>query len=183
MESETRKLIHRVAITGPESTGKSWLSARLAECYHTVFVPEFAREYLNSLSRPYQETDLRVIAEGQWQNECRLEREANRVLFSDTELLVIKIWSEVRYGRCDRWILDRLERAPYDLYLLCDIDLPWEYDPPREHPDRREFLFSLYLNEMKRRRWNFRIISGIGEERLRNALIPLRELIPEPLSR
>jgi NadR type nicotinamide-nucleotide adenylyltransferase len=160
----------RIAITGPESTGKSQLSRDLAERYNTVWVPEYAREYLEKLGRPYAESDLLKIAEGQMANEKRLEKHAGRFLFCDTELLVIKIWSDVKYGRCDPWILKKLSEQRYHLYLLCNTDTPWEYDPLREHPLMREKLFLLYHREMQLRSWPFRIVTGLGSDRLTNAI-------------
>ncbi|MFH1159843.1 MAG: ATP-binding protein [bacterium] len=171
------KDVRRIAITGPESTGKSMLSQQLAEHYHTVWVPEYAREYLDQLSRPYQEQDILKIARGQLRKEKKLEAGAGRFLFCDTELLVTKIWSEFKYHRCDPWILRKLETHTYNLYLLCYIDTPWEYDPQREHPNLREQLFTLYHDEMHERRWNFRIVTGLGETRLQNAIKFIEECL------
>ncbi len=170
MEDKATRMIRKIAVTGPESTGKSQLSAELAAHYDEPWVPEFAREYLDRLGRPYQESDIREIARGQLASEKEKERISHRWLFCDTELLVTKIWSEVRYGRCDPWILKNLGKPGYSLYLLCDIDLPWEYDPLREHPDRRQFLFNLYYKELTDRRWPFAVVRGTGPARLRNAL-------------
>ncbi|TSA25371.1 MAG: ATPase [Bacteroidetes bacterium] len=183
-------MIRKIAITGPESTGKSQLAEQLARHYHTHWVAEFAREYLNLLERPYEENDILVIAKGQMQREAEAEAEVKRgaeatagirsgeiqatgqdqYLFCDTELLVTKIWSEVKYGRCHPWILQQLDLHSYDLYLLCYIDTPWEADPQREHPHMREQLFNLYYDEMLERGWNFRVVTGLGEERLQNAI-------------
>jgi len=163
-------MVKRVAITGSESTGKSMLSKQLAEHYQTAWVPEYAREYLDQLGRSYEEEDLLAIALGQLNLEKNVETQTGRYLFSDTELLVVKIWSDVKYKRCDPRILEMLEAQQYDLYLLCYIDIPWEYDPQREHPHLREHLFNLYHDEMLERNWNFRIVSGLGITRLKNAI-------------
>ena len=160
----------RIAITGPESTGKSQLAERLADHYNTVWVPEFARDYIETLKRPYEEGDILTIAKGQLDREREIEQHASKYLFCDTELLVTKIWSDVAFKHCDPWILENLSNPAYDLYLLCQIDTPWEYDPQREHPHMREKLFNLYHNEMKQRGWNFRLVSGLGDERLENAI-------------
>jgi NadR type nicotinamide-nucleotide adenylyltransferase len=170
MENKTGRMIMKVAITGPESTGKSMLSEQLAAHYQTAWVPEYAREYLEKLGRPYEERDILFIARGQVSGEERQLPQATRFLFCDTESLVTKIWSEVKYGRCDPWILDAIERHPYDLYLLCDVDLPWEYDPLREHPDQRQYLFDLYYNELKNRKYPFFVVRGTGPDRLANAV-------------
>ena len=166
---ENKKLI-RIAITGPESTGKSDLAKNLAEHYRTVWVPEYAREYLDKLNREYNYEDILLIAKGQVKAETGMLEKANRFLFADTEMIVLKIWCEVKYGKCHPWILNQLAKQNYDLYLLTDIDLPWQPDPLREHPDKRRELFNLYLDEMKKRNLPFEIVSGFGDQRLANAI-------------
>jgi len=163
-------LIKKIAITGPESTGKSQLSERLAGYYHTTWVPEFARAYIDHLDREYNHADILKIARGQLRSENRLLKHAKTFLFCDTELIVTKIWSDVKYSQCDEWILKKIDKHKYDLYLLCYIDIPWEFDPQREHPQLREHLFNLYLQEMTERNLPFAVVSGLGEERLQNAV-------------
>jgi NadR type nicotinamide-nucleotide adenylyltransferase len=159
----------KIAITGPESTGKSQLAEELAAHYNTVFVPEYARGYIDRLNHAYEQHDILEIAMGQVSEEDQMKRKANGILFCDTELIVTKIWSEVKYGTCDPWILQKIEENKYDLFLLCNIDLPWEEDPQREHPHMREKLFQLYYEELTERGFPFRVVSGTGKERLNNA--------------
>ena len=166
MEKKTLK----IAVTGPESTGKSILSEQLAAHYNTVWVPEYARSYIDNIARPYDKDDILLIARGQLDEERRKYETADRYLFCDTELIVTKIWSEVKYGTCDAWILEKIQSNKYDLFLLCNIDLPWEEDPQREHPHRRKFLFDLYKNELTARDFPFFVISGAGSDRLVNAI-------------
>jgi NadR type nicotinamide-nucleotide adenylyltransferase len=166
---ENNKLI-RIAITGPESTGKSDLAKALAEYYQTVWVPEYAREYLNNLNRDYIYKDILLIAKGQVKGEEEILEKTNRFLFADTEMIVLKIWCEVKYRKCHPWILNQLAKQKYDLYLLTDIDLPWQPDPLREHPDKRRELFNLYLDELKKKDLPFEIVSGFGDQRLANAI-------------
>lgn len=163
-------MIRRIAITGPESTGKSILAAQLARYFQTVWVPEYAREYLEKLDRPYQEKDIVAIARGQLASETVLLKMASEYLFCDTDLLVTKIWSEVKYDHCDPWILQSIESHRYDLHLLCDIDLPWQFDPLREHPDKRQYLVDLYYNELTGRKFPFAVVRGLGDDRLACAL-------------
>ena len=163
-------MIRKIAITGPESTGKSMLAEQLAAHFHSVWVPEFAREYLDKLGKPYEEKDILQIARGQLKQEAIMMKSASEYLFCDTDMLVTKIWSDVKYNRCDPWILKNFEIHRYGLYLLCDIDLPWEFDPLREHPDRRRFLFDLYFNELKSRNFPFAVIRGTGPDRLHHAI-------------
>jgi len=176
MEKGTEKnKIIRIAITGPESTGKSTLAEQLAVHFNTTWVPEFAREYLNAMNRPYTRDDILFIAKSQLQNECKLIRKAKKFLFADTELLVTKIWSEHRFENCHAWILQNMLRYKYDFYLLCNIDLPWEFDPLREHPHLREYFFNKYETEMKTLNFNYEIISGNKENRLKNAVTAIEK--------
>lgn len=160
----------KIAITGPESTGKSMLAKQLAAHYHALWVPEYARYYLQELGRDYDFDDILHIAQQQQQSQLAFEALSSNLLFSDTELLVTKIWCEVKYGRCHEWIDENLQQQHFDLYLLTDIDLPWEYDELREHPHQRKMLFGLYRQALEKHRFPYVIISGIGEQRLLNAI-------------
>jgi Predicted ATPase/kinase involved in NAD metabolism len=170
-------MIIRIAITGPESTGKSWLAENLAKTYHTTWVPEYAREYLEKLNRPYTYDDILAIAHGQMESEDSALQMADKFLFGDTECMVTKIWCDVKFERCHPWIIKQIEQRPYDLYLLCDIDLPWQPDPQREHPHLRKYLFDLYCTELTDRRLSFGIVKGIGEARLECAVEIINRLI------
>ncbi len=163
-------MIKRVAITGPESTGKSWLAKRLAAYFNTVWVEEYAREYLVEKGANYKFEDVVNIAKGQQKKEQELLLKANKFLFCDTEPMVTKIWSEVVFNKYDKWIENEIANNPYDLYLLCYSDLPWEPDPLRENPYNRKELFELYLNELSTRGYNYWIVKGEGEARFESAL-------------
>jgi NadR type nicotinamide-nucleotide adenylyltransferase len=173
----SKKKIKKIAVTGPESTGKSALAQLLADHYLTVWVPEFARVYLLQQDRPYNYSDILKIARGQRKSERALAKIARKIMFSDTELLVTKIWCDVKYGVCHQWILDGIEMQSYDLYLLCDVDLPWEPDPLREHPDSRKYLFDLYRKELDERKLNYRVVSGLDDARFKNALGFVEEIL------
>ena len=134
----------KVVITGSESSGKTTLAIDLAAHYQVSWVPEYARTYIDHLNRPYQENDLLAIAQGQVQQEDEAARSRPKLLLCDTSLLVIKIWSDYRYGRCHPWIEEQLAHRPIDHYLLCRPDLPWQPDPQRENPHNRDELFILY---------------------------------------
>jgi NadR type nicotinamide-nucleotide adenylyltransferase len=162
--------LKKIAVTGPESTGKSWLSQKLAEHYNTVYVPEIARIYIDSLDRKYKQDDILNIARLQLEEERKMIPHANDLLFCDTELIVIKIWSIHKYNHCDPWILEQITNNPYELYLLCDIDLPWEYDPQREHPDLREYLFEWYKSELDSYGFPYRVVRGVGDDRIVDAI-------------
>lgn len=163
-------MLKRIAITGPESTGKSSLCKQLAEHYNEPWVPEVARTFIDNLNRPYTADDILEIAKLQVKQEDLKAQKARQFLFCDTELIVTKIWSEHKYQKCNPWILDQIAKPSYFLYLLCDIGLPWEPDPQREHPHLREHFFNLYAKELEDRKLNYKIVSGIGHERLENAI-------------
>ncbi|MFP4090612.1 MAG: AAA family ATPase [Cyclobacteriaceae bacterium] len=157
----------KVIITGPESSGKTTLARQLATVFAEPWVPEFARDYINTLDRKYQETDLLEIARGQIKREEEYTKEANQLLICDTGLEVLKIWSEYRFGRCHPWILEQLEKKRPELYLLCAPDIPWEYDPQRENPDDRQELFEIYRKELSGQ--NVQEVSGSRQQRLATA--------------
>lgn len=167
----------KIAITGPESTGKSMLAQQLADYYMTVWVPEFARVHLLNIGRPYNYDDILEIAQNQRASEKAFEPLAKSVLFSDTELIVTKIWCDVKYQKCHPWIVEEVKNQHYDLYLLMDADLPWEYDPLREHPENRDYLLSLYKNELDLHGFNYEVVSGNGEARFQHALRYVEALI------
>lgn len=175
---DTRKglKVRRIAIVGPECTGKTDLARFLAEHYKTVWVPEFARTYLETLDREYTKADLPHIAKGQGVLEDSTAKQANRFLFCDTNLVVIKIWSEFKYGSCDPAILKEMHERTYDLHLLTDVDLPWEDDPLREHPDKRQELFELYEAELKSNNIRYQKIGGDYAARRSAALVAVDAL-------
>lgn len=162
-------MLKKIAITGPESSGKTTIAKMLAAHFETVWVAEYARFYLNNLHRPYMESDLLEIAKGQIAMEEQHASKANQFLFCDTDLTVIKIWSEVKYGHCDPWILEQIETVKYDLHLLCAPDFAWESDPLRENPDNREMLYNLYVKELEQQKVNFIVLRGNKSERLQTA--------------
>ncbi len=161
----------RIAITGPESTGKSELARQLADHFHTIWVPEYAREYLKGLGRTYVFEDIALIARKQLEIENALSGHADKILFCDTDFLVTKVWSLYKYGTCDPWIEEMAENHRYDLYLLCNTDLPWADDPLREHPREREELFRMYMKELKSIGASFILISGNGRQRTERAIL------------
>ncbi len=162
----------KIAITGPESTGKTTLTRQLAAHYDTLWVPEYARFYLLQLDRPYTPEDVIEIAKGQvhWENE--LVKLTNRLLFCDTDLIVIKIWLKFKYNIENEWVEAKLKSQLYDLHLLCDIDLPWQDDPLRENPnlEDRKTLYDLYKNELQKLKVPFYEIKGTEAERKQQAV-------------
>jgi NadR type nicotinamide-nucleotide adenylyltransferase len=167
----------KVVILGPECTGKSELSEFLAREFQTVWVPEFARTYINNLTRPYEASDLPNIARGQLTLEDKLASEGNNLLICDTDLYVIKIWSMFKYGFVHPEISTAINDRKYDLYLLTYIDIPWVADPLREHPHERERLYELYLNEMRHQPVPFIEIKGDRNHRRKLAIEGVNALL------
>ena len=169
--------IKKVAVIGPECTGKSELSQLLAEYFKPTWIPEYARGYLDNLTRPYQEHDLLTIAHGQLRLEDAWMSGVNKVMICDTNLYVIKVWSQVKFGNVHPDILKSIETRKYDLYLLTYIDIPWEEDPQREHPDKRQFLFDLYRKEMENQSVPFIQVRGDREEGKKTAIQAVEKLL------
>ncbi len=171
--------IKKIAITGPESTGKSTLARKLAEHYNTIWVPEYARAYIDRLNRPYKQNDLVEITKGQIRNEKELISKANKYLFCDTEMTVLKIWSEYKYGSIDPYIRSEYDKSSYELYLLMNVDLPWQYDPQRENPEQGNFFLNWFERELDSKKTIYRIISGNMEERIKNACKAIDDLFAQ----
>lgn len=159
-----------MAIVGPECTGKTDLAQFLAHHYQTNWVPEYARNYIDQLNRPYDQSDLVTIARGQLLLEDQLALRANKLLFCDTNLMVIKIWSEFKYGDCPIEIIEKMIARKYDLHMLTNIDIPWADDPQREHPDKRDLLYETYKAQLIKNDINFVEIKGLDEARKKAAI-------------
>lgn len=176
------KQLKKIVIIGPESTGKSTLSHRLAAHYHTLWSREYARDYLQQHGKEYTYDSLLDIAKGQIaledetaeaiiKNHFSKQEKHDPLLFVDTDMYVIKVWSEFVYHRCHQWILDQIASRRYDLYLLCNTDLPWVKDELREYPDleTRQKLYSIYKDLMINQRTPWIEISGSFEQRFHSA--------------
>lgn len=161
----------KIAITGPESTGKSTLAEKLAHHYKTDFIPEYSRTYLENFEGKYTEDDVVEIAKGQHKLILEEEKKSSEILIADTEIIVCKIWIEYVFKHSNEIVEEILKQQDFDLYLLCDIDLPWVYDPLRENPniEERKELFEIYRNTLEQMNVPFEIVSG-DEERFNNAI-------------
>lgn len=174
----------KVVIIGPESTGKSTLCEQLAAHYNTLWCPEYARRYLLTNGVDYSYDDLLTIAKGQIALEEKYALRTTHhlpadgkdsLLFIDTDLYVMKVWCECVYQKCHRWILDQIAQRHYDLYLLCNTDLPWQPDALREYPDleSRQMLYHIYKDILINQQVPWVEIRGTDEERLRQAIAAL----------
>jgi NadR type nicotinamide-nucleotide adenylyltransferase len=185
------KPIQKIVVLGPESTGKSTLCAALAAHYQTIWTPEYARTYLSEHGTKYSYDDLLTIAKGQIENEEKSiellgqniednkSQVANNKLIIDTDMYVMKVWCEYVFNNCHHYILEQINQRNYDLYLLCDIDLPWTADEMREYPNAepRLELFTIYKELLINQNTPWGIVSGLGAQRTTNAI----ELIEQHL--
>lgn len=149
---------------------------KLAEHYNTCWVEEYARAYIDQLKRPYHKHDLEKIARGQLEAEKEKSDYANNILICDTNLIVIKIWSDFKYGSCPDWIVQEISNRNYDLHLLTYIDIPWEADPQREHPDKRDYLYLKYQEELEFRGFKYVEIKGNMNARVSKAVSAINAL-------
>ena len=167
-------MVKRIVIIGPESTGKSTLCSQLAEHFNTLWCPEYAREYLLTNGKEYSYNDLLTIAKGQIALEDKYALQSEKestlespLLFIDTDMYVMKVWCEYVFDKCHPFIISTIAERKYDLYLLCNIDLPWTMDELREYPDEqpRKELYRLYKDILINQNVPFVEISGMEQER------------------
>lgn len=166
--------IKKFVAIGPESTGKSTLTKQLAHHYNAGWCPEYARIFFENRSPKYEYHDLKKIAKGQLalEDEITSAQNISGKLFIDTDLQVIKVWSEFVFDQCDLYILDQIALRKYDGYFLCYPDLPWEADPLREYPDqqKREKLFCYYKDLLVTQSTPWCTVSGDNEQRMKYAI-------------
>ncbi len=168
--------MYKIALTGPESSGKTTLAIALAKHLKSLWVPEFAREYLEISNGKYDQEDLRVILKGQLINEEKNALLRPPFLICDSDPLVIWVWSMVRFSVVDIEIDHAWKKHQYDLYLLLSPDIEWKEDPLRENQNDREALFSIYLEQLKIEKKPFVIIKGKKDERFITALKAIEEI-------
>lgn len=183
-------MVKKIVVIGPESTGKSTLCEQLATHYNTVWVREYAREYLLQNGTAYDYDNLLDIAKGQiggeektvgsWQlaQDDQPSTIHHQPVFIDTDMYVMKVWCEFVFEKCHHWILNRIVERPYDLYLLCNVDLPWVKDELREYPDlvSRKKLYHHYKDIMVNQNVPWIDISGNYEERLQKAITAVERI-------
>lgn len=166
-----RTTLERIAIVGAESTGKSWLAEALADHYGCLWVPEYARQYLTELGKPYTADDVEAIAKGQMAHEAALAaKQQGPYLFCDTNMLVIKVWMDSSYGDTPDWVHDIIEEERYKLHVLTDDDIPYEPDPLREHPEMRDHFTAIYEALLESLEIPYIKVSGNKADRLQQVI-------------
>ncbi len=166
-----------IVITGAESTGKTTLAEQLSLRFNSPCMPEIAREYVQNLARKYTFSDVETIAKLQIEHFNNIHKSGTPFFFIDTWLIVTKIWFEFVYHRIPDWLIKEIEKTRIDLFLVCDIDLPWIYDPVRENGgENRKILHDKYLENLVKYNFDYKIVTGKNDERLKNAVQFLNEL-------
>jgi len=160
------------------------LSQQLAKYYNSVWVPEYAREYLqdkwNNERKTCEPKDLLPIAQGQMKLENTLTKKASKILICDTDLLETKVYSEAYYiGYCDPVLEKYALENTYDLYLLTYIDIPWEEDDLRDKPNEREKMFQFFKETLEKYDKNFVILMGDKNKRLSTAVMQINKLVDQ----
>jgi len=170
----------RIAITGPEATGKSTLAKALAAYFNTAWCPEYSREYFEGKSYNYDLNDVIAINQEQLGRISNLDNTHidNKVLFFDTEAIVNRIWSEVKFGFCPAEIMETANTPAFDLYLLCYPDIEWEEDPLREDEHNRMELFKKYQTVLSTINASVFVVKGAGKERLENVISYIKARYP-----
>jgi NadR type nicotinamide-nucleotide adenylyltransferase len=162
--------LKKIALLGPESTGKTALCVQLAAHFNTVYVPEFARQYLLAKGNRYSYEDVVYCMEQQLALEDELVKQASQIIFYDTELMNFKVWFTDIFNKAPEWLDEKIKSHRYDFTLLTYFDVPFETDILRLNKDRREFFFDWYKRELESYGSNYVIIKGLGESRLINAI-------------
>ncbi|PWT75926.1 MAG: ATPase [Bacteroidetes bacterium] len=177
--------LKKIVVIGPESTGKSSLCEQLSSHFKMRWCPEYAREYLLKYGMNYEYENLLTIAKGQIELEenhvsLSLQDPQNNqpLLFIDTDMYVMKVWCEFVFNKCHQYILDQIAGRQYDLYLLCNTDLPWVADELREYPDleTRERLFYIYKDILVNQNTPWVEIKGNYDKRLNMAITATKRL-------
>ncbi len=185
--------VKRIALVGPESGGKSTLAENLADHFGTVHVGEYARSYLAECERQmpgYMHDrmtikDISTIARGQAASEESLARQANRLLFCDTDIKTTEYWSKFYFdGQCPAWVSKAAEERRYDLHLLVDprgVESFYRPDLQRPMPDlaQRIEMFDWWEKHLRDQGMPHTVIGGNDwEKRFQQAVVAVYQNIP-----
>ena len=149
----------KISIVGPESSGKSLLANTLSKSLNCSLTEEYARQYLTN-KNSYDYDDLTQIAIKQNEIIKKEIKRGGNFFIADTSLIVIEIWSKMKFNKTDSRIINLSKQEKFDYYILCKPDIPWVFDSLRENPNDRDYIFKFYLKILKKRNYNFKIVSG-----------------------
>lgn len=165
-----RDYTFKVCVFGPESTGKSTLTAQLAAHYQTVGVREYARDLIEAQQGALHLADMPLIARGQQQLIDDAISDANRVLFTDTDALATTIWTRWLFDARDDEVEVLAAARPCDFYLLLAPDLPWVADQVRYLPEQGQAFFADCEAALQSHHRPYAVVDGQGEMRLNKAI-------------
>ncbi|WP_405370023.1 AAA family ATPase [Nonlabens sp. Asnod2-A12] len=170
----------KIVLYGPESTGKSTLTRQLTDHFKTVKVDEYAREYLQEkfdrTGKICTYEDLIPITIGQRITENEAAQKANDYLICDTDALETYVYSIAYFDKAPEELKTAVSKSDYDLYLLLDVDIPWVADDLRDKPEDRKGMFQRFEQGLQDFDKKYVIISGIGEDRFKNALAAIENI-------
>jgi NadR type nicotinamide-nucleotide adenylyltransferase len=168
--------VKRVAILGAESSGKSTLAAALALHYGTVWVPEYLREFVETLARVPEEGDQYRIARTQLELEDAAAAKATRIVFCDTTPLMTGVYSRFYWGRVDAQLALLERRHDYAVTLVTAPDSPWEADGlQRDSEEVRQTIHELVVRILQEREIPYLLVNGSLQQRMLQAS-PLLEV-------
>jgi NadR type nicotinamide-nucleotide adenylyltransferase len=173
----TGERLRRVTVTGSESTGKTRLARQLAQRFDTVWVPEFSREYAVHKAAPLDASDVEPIARGQIRAEDQRLGRACGLGILDTDLVSTVVYAEHYYGRCPAWVEQAARERLANLYLLCDIDVPWVPDPVRDRPHARAEIHAAFVERLDGDGATSVVLRGTWEEREATGVAAVEELM------
>lgn len=166
----------KIALIGPECSGKTTLCKALAQHFNGLWISEYARDYLTNTSGIYDISDLDIMAQDQFDLWEQIPN--HEICFYDTEMINYKVWSIDKYNICSKLILSLVDTQQFDLYLLCKPDIPYEIDSLREFPniEKRNSLFRIYEEELLKYNFNYTVINGINNSRTKNAILTIESI-------
>ena len=163
-----------IVVTGSESTGKTTLAADLARQLGGLFVPEYSRRYADSrieaTGQPLDASDVEPIARGTIALHDRVMKNARGLVVLDTDLMSTVVYARHYYGESPPWIEQAAAERRGDLYLLCDIDVPWVPGPHRDRPNARPEIHAMFEAAVKSLGAPTVLIHGSWEDRFAAAV-------------